>query len=105
MVNQFAMQERWHTVLRQQSKALDPRVNDADSSNDDPEIYHVMMDIPRHDNTFNLADLIGKYHDDPAMKVYTSIRFPNFTSELGLAARFCAETQEPSAFEATWTGL
>ncbi|KIM54557.1 hypothetical protein SCLCIDRAFT_31001 [Scleroderma citrinum Foug A] len=68
VVNQFATQERQHTVLRQQREALDPGVSDTDSGDDDLEVHHVMTDIPRHDNTFSLADLIGKYHDDPAMK-------------------------------------
>jgi len=69
VVNQFATQERRHTVLRRQRERLNPEVSDADPSDPDPEIHHVMTDIPRHDNTFNLADLIGTYREDPAMKV------------------------------------
>ena len=93
MVNQFATQEWWHTVLRQQREALDPGVSDTDSGDDDPEVHHVMTDIPRHDNTFSLADLIGKYRDNPAMKVCMFASFLDFASEMGSAARFRAETQ------------
>ncbi|KIM66090.1 hypothetical protein SCLCIDRAFT_22307 [Scleroderma citrinum Foug A] len=75
VVNQFATQEQRHTVLRQQREALDPGVSDTDSGDDDPEVHHVMMDIPQHDNTFSLADLIGKYCDNPAMK-------PDFVQKL-----------------------
>ena len=92
MVSQFATQERRHTVLRRQREALNPEVSDADSSDDDPEIHHVMADIPRRDNTFSLVDVIGKYRDDHAMKVWTSATFLNLASEMGSAARFRAET-------------
>jgi len=92
VVSQFTTQERRHTVLRRQREALNSEISDADPSDDDPEIHHVMTDIPRRDNTFSLVDLIGKYRDDPAMKVWTSTTFLNFASEMGSVARFCAET-------------